>query len=491
MDELVCSSCSNYLSIFPIYLIGNKSNVLCGRCTPFNRDNLIRDEAYEAIAEFLQFPCCYKKNGCREELTPYKLEGHEVTCPFKLFECPTKIYTRCEWLGAGPDLLGHFEEDHSDLLLKTDEFRWSFGTSHKENLLMSFQDELFVVKKESDELKQCLSCSVQRFAARSNSKHYNYIIKLLSHSKDFWCKLPEKSTEDPQSVTVSREYIKEKLNDPESVIIQIEIVQADESKRNDSSETPVDVEKNPNLNWEMLNQLECPVCYDIMRPEIYQCANGHSICSRCKFTVQLCPLCRSNDMDIRNYSLEKITPFLKYPCKFYKSGCNYVSKSSEIMKHEETCEFGPCECPLKKAGKCQMKIDKSKIFDHIERNHSSFILKSSRVTSPFNVNETRESFYLIKYSATSFLVRYKYENGKFYWTVQMMGSTEECKKFKFDIDVIDNSKNKLRCYLKGFCVSMQENINFDDPRKYIMLTYEQLQPLIVNTVDYNIHIIAE
>nr|GEW99952.1 E3 ubiquitin-protein ligase SINAT2 [Tanacetum cinerariifolium] len=49
--------------------------------------------------------------------------------------------------------------------------------------------------------------------------------------------------------------------------------------------------------------LECPVCTTIMSPPIYQCPNGHTLCSICKFQVKsCCPICRI-DMDSIRYSL--------------------------------------------------------------------------------------------------------------------------------------------------------------------------------------------
>ena len=33
---------------------------------------------------------------------------------------------------------------------------------------------------------------------------------------------------------------------------------------------------------EIESELECPVCFEISRPPIYQCPEGHIICSACK-----------------------------------------------------------------------------------------------------------------------------------------------------------------------------------------------------------------
>ncbi len=45
---------------------------------------------------------------------------------------------------------------------------------------------------------------------------------------------------------------------------------------------------------ELEEELECPVCMDISRPPIYQCEEGHIICSACKPLLTQCPHCGKN-----------------------------------------------------------------------------------------------------------------------------------------------------------------------------------------------------
>ena len=42
---------------------------------------------------------------------------------------------------------------------------------------------------------------------------------------------------------------------------------------------------------ELEKELECPVCMDISRPPIYQCEEGHILCSACKPLLTQCPSC--------------------------------------------------------------------------------------------------------------------------------------------------------------------------------------------------------
>jgi len=59
---------------------------------------------------------------------------------------------------------------------------------------------------------------------------------------------------------------------------------------------------------EMESELECPVCLEISRPPIYQCGEGHIICSTCKPLLKTCCQCeaRYSDPPIRCRFAEKL-----------------------------------------------------------------------------------------------------------------------------------------------------------------------------------------
>ena len=57
------------------------------------------------------------------------------------------------------------------------------------------------------------------------------------------------------------------------------------------------------------SELECPVCTEICLPPIYQCPEGHIICSTCRPQLDRCPVCRFQLQglpEIRNRLLEKL-----------------------------------------------------------------------------------------------------------------------------------------------------------------------------------------
>ena len=59
---------------------------------------------------------------------------------------------------------------------------------------------------------------------------------------------------------------------------------SNENKGNDMKKKATSAEMR-----EVERELECPVCMDVSRPPIYQCEEGHIICSSCKPLLKVCP----------------------------------------------------------------------------------------------------------------------------------------------------------------------------------------------------------
>lgn len=222
-----------------------------------------------------------------------------------------------------------------------------------------------------------------------------------------------------------------------------------------------------------------------MLPPIYQCAGGHSICQDCRPNLQECPLCRSVIQTTQNFTLEKVTQYMVYPCKFYKTGCTYSSKSTEIRQHENSCEFGPYKCPLNEFVTCDWKDNSAKLAEHVTEKHSDKLITNDRINVNFNKEQPAAQYecYLIKLLKRCFALHYKFENDKFYWSVQLVGPSNECKKYRMDIDLVDYSGNKRRCYLTGLVAPLSDrDSSFRNSSNYLTLPLEMVEPFINENV---------
>lgn len=115
--------------------------------------------------------------------------------------------------------------------------------------------------------------------------------------------------------------------------------------------------------------LECPVCTDLMYPPIQQCQNGHTLCSKCKATVQnRCPICRQVLGDIRCLALEKIAESLTLPCRYLNVGCSESVPYYCKLEHEQLCRFRPFDCPYA-GSECLVSGDIPTLVAHLRDDH--------------------------------------------------------------------------------------------------------------------------
>jgi len=50
--------------------------------------------------------------------------------------------------------------------------------------------------------------------------------------------------------------------------------------------------ESANLNLDLANIFQCPLCFGYALPPIIQCSAGLIVCSSCRPKVTLCPTCR-------------------------------------------------------------------------------------------------------------------------------------------------------------------------------------------------------
>lgn len=115
--------------------------------------------------------------------------------------------------------------------------------------------------------------------------------------------------------------------------------------------------------------LDCPVCMNSMYPPIYQCPNGHTLCSNCKARVHnCCPTCRQELGNIRCLALEKVGESLELPCIYHVLGCNDIFPYYSKHKHEQNCRFRPYSCPYAGAD-CAVTGDIPLLIVHLRDHH--------------------------------------------------------------------------------------------------------------------------
>jgi len=182
----------------------------------------------------------------------------------------------------------------------------------------------------------------------------------------------------------------------------------------------------PALDEVLLSDLKCPVCMEYMVPPITFCTKGHNICSKCRESIQYCPTCRAELLEIRNVALENIVRRLKYPCAYRKSGCHELFSIEHIANHHAACVNGKIICPLQIIGTCTWNGLKNDLKEHANKAHSMYIFYESL----FRSTSLSTAVAIVSLFGELFTYHKKKKDGRYYAAVQLIGTSSEASKYK-------------------------------------------------------------
>ncbi|KAF7388181.1 hypothetical protein HZH66_010948 [Vespula vulgaris] len=182
------------------------------------------------------------------------------------------------------------------------------------------------------------------------------------------------------------------------------------------------------------NLLECPVCCEIPKNNILQCASGHHICISCRYQLQNCPICKNHFSNTRNFfaeemanKLEEIMISLMYPTnkinrrilenkicvstqteKIFKASVEVQTRNILICNNKQTQTYntwmengstrkkidkrkfhypkigkGNYPCCL---GSCTMSLSFEKIIEHLKSTHKDVFYEFKEDNGVFTQN---------------------------------------------------------------------------------------------------------
>ena len=102
-----------------------------------------------------------------------------------------------------------------------------------------------------------------------------------------------------------------------------------------------------NLEEDLTEHLECPVCLSVPRTgPIPSCPVGHIICSTCRESLDTCPTCRRPlSVENTNCLASALIDKVEHKCKFHVHGCDVRRLLGELTKHEKICPERTIKCP--------------------------------------------------------------------------------------------------------------------------------------------------
>ncbi|KAJ3657076.1 hypothetical protein Zmor_016107 [Zophobas morio] len=459
-----CRVCKNLLAV-PVMMVENIGDV-CHSCFQTKNEendwNSLPNTTLDTILRKLLLPCKFQSEGCETEVLCDVLKQHENKCSYRLVDC-LMPKEQCEWLGKSADLFKHFEEEHETHVLKEQCGEYSFeidprnfGTITK---LLTYNNKTHVLKiKKSDDDNSLL----QFLKGESNM-----VVEYTGKSNVFETKLQALSFDvafderNGQKIQLST--LKEVMQEDEVVKV---VIKPEKYELKD-------------VNYEITKHLECPVCKDIMRQPILLCCSGHSNCQSCRNNLSRCPTCRKAFpvQNIRNFSLEALTPFAEYECVYSQFGCTSTLLGSEIDEHEDGCTYQTYECPK---NNCEFKGNFAACRNHFKVQHTCDLVKGTVYeTSIFPIPFTyTRKLYFFEYgnifelsfthhqNSCSCFVRIltKYnKRDKYYFIVRLVSSDDaQCfiTKSECCLDRNDNETSFMNNNLLPYEDSFQNKIKF-------------------------------
>ncbi|KAJ0042570.1 hypothetical protein Pint_18661 [Pistacia integerrima] len=165
----------------------------------------------------------------------------------------------------------------------------------------------------------------------------------------------EDPAEDEESAT------DEQTNEPQGHEERDEICCA----RSVAQQVGAGLSKNGPVSWIVSDPelLDCPICFEPLTSRVFQCEDGHIVCSLCCTRLGRCSTCPLPVGNIRCRAIEKVLESVKVRCP----NTNLFRYSLQ-KDHEQTCQHVPCSCPL---SHCNFISTSTKLYQHFSEKHQN------------------------------------------------------------------------------------------------------------------------
>ena len=201
------------------------------------------------------------------------------------------------------------------------------------------------------------------------------------------------------------------------------------------------------LTKKVEERVECPVCLEVPTAgPLHTCPNGHIICHSCfQGPASDCPVCRARMGSGISLLGAAVIETIEHSCRL--ECCKVKVPLAEVEQHKKACGYRLISCP---AVHCKKKIALCHVMDHVMNTCEGSIAKFTGSVSVVGESNTRGFLFLWNPEFSSFLHTTSWEDNFFFVTlhsrpgaqygniyVQMLGTQEECGKYKVTIGLED------------------------------------------------------
>lgn len=382
LNKLRCSRCEGYLSIAPV-MVTTAGAQICGKCFKIlptdERRRYVREIGLEAVAEMLIYPCRYHQQGCKFQILFNNGEDHERECPHRhsLYE-------------------NQINNDVNDPLLVDSQ--------------SLFRDNPLSVQCQSNELRLEGKYSLKQNQQSKNNALLKYTIDIGATSGYALCLQSEQYL---KPVEIKLEGAIALKNHPESIYCEI-------NTKDGYNNTPQTTEHV----YESINSRvrKCNNCTSTIVNEAFYCQRGHCFCWNCREISCL-------------HCMSYVSSTPRYACKNYAIGCKETLVSpNNARKHQTECEFNSLQCPVAGCEWCGI-LKMLKL--HVLERHTDNIIESVEISKKSTTSDLEWVMFAYE---NLFKCKYFYYDNFVEFLVVYIGSHDNAKQFKYEIQVPFNYK---------------------------------------------------
>ncbi|CAM0904875.1 unnamed protein product [Alopecurus aequalis] len=133
--------------------------------------------------------------------------------------------------------------------------------------------------------------------------------------------------------------------------------------------------------------LDCNICFEPLKPPIFQCEVGHVLCSPCfKKLPRKCVICCKRTGYNRCFALEQFINAIRVPCSNTEYGCDEFITHDQKETHDSACTHAPCFCP---ENGCSFIGSRTSLLDHFVTKHG-WLRTNLRYKKPLRICMARD-----------------------------------------------------------------------------------------------------
>ncbi|XP_044264496.1 uncharacterized protein LOC123011212 [Tribolium madens] len=449
-EVFTCALCKKLLEA-PVMIVEDIGNI-CNTCFT-NADNpeewhAIPNTKMDVVLKELVFPCMFESDGCEYTNFYEQLHNHQTICMYRPINCLLPK-TECKWNGKVMELLKHFKDQHPQHILKNSFNKFSFQLDITKTpinvikLLLNGHEKIFLLKIWESGEERGLMNAIQEIKFSGEGKYVG--VKYVGKNSQY-------------KITVDRDPFPT-VDNAKKICAAILNEVSDSNTNNITVTVKIETGKVQNMTEAVLKQLECSVCKELMRPPINQCLSGHSFCNSCRQKVTQCPTCRTNWSDVRNYSLEGVTPSVLYPCVYNHVGCEGAFLGNDIDHHERVCEFKIYTCPI---SDCKFTGNYSLCVNHFFLNHREFLIESTVFQETFTpiASNTMELKYIFEHE-NMYKFTFQRLASSCNWYVRILNDYDKNRRYYYNITITDAQVQQRKISKSVVCLNKDIAKNSD------------------------------